>query len=315
MRNAVCLLLAVSAAGLIGVEVFARVFLGLGDPPLYQTHPRVEYLLKPGQDKLRFHNRVHINSYGMRSDELGAKKHDTIRILTLGDSVVYGGVLLDQSEIATQRLSQLLEATLKRRVEVGNASAKSWGPANQLAYLEEFGFFDADLVLVVISSHDLHDVPSFKGLDWRYHPWRKPVLASLEGATVYLPRYLPKLDLFQNTNDSKGIEASSVNPKAGPQALEQLVSHLAQCGLPVGFLFHPTRAELRGDDDDSSQAIQSILEAQGLELFRYDDLIKASDNDAAAYTDSIHLSATGQMALAKGLARMSTQLIEIDPAP
>jgi len=45
-------------------------------------------------------------------------------------------------------------ARLGRPVVVGNASAKSWGPPNELAYLQHFGTLDADVVILELSSHD-----------------------------------------------------------------------------------------------------------------------------------------------------------------
>jgi hypothetical protein len=50
-------------------------------------------------------------------------------ILVLGDSVVNGLSLIDQSEIATSLLSVRLAARGDRAIVVGNISAGSWGPA------------------------------------------------------------------------------------------------------------------------------------------------------------------------------------------
>lgn len=47
---------------LAGGELTARFGLGLGNPPLSQAHPRIEYLLAPNQDVKRFGNRVAINA-------------------------------------------------------------------------------------------------------------------------------------------------------------------------------------------------------------------------------------------------------------
>jgi hypothetical protein len=55
---------------LIGGEMVARFFLGLGTPPLSVAHPRIEYMFQPNQDIRRFGNQVLINQYGMRSEAL-----------------------------------------------------------------------------------------------------------------------------------------------------------------------------------------------------------------------------------------------------
>jgi hypothetical protein len=80
----VIILVCLVAAG----EWFARVQLGLGNPPLSVAHPTIEYLFKPNQDVRRFDNRVRINAYGMRSEDFPASKpQDEFRVLVFGDSV------------------------------------------------------------------------------------------------------------------------------------------------------------------------------------------------------------------------------------
>jgi hypothetical protein len=152
-------------------EWFARARLGLGNPPLSVTHPTIEYLFKPNQDVLRFGNRVRINAYGMRSDDFPTNKaQDEFRVLVFGDSVLNGGNLTDQKELATELLSVRLEQALERPVVVGNVSAGSWGPGNWLGYAREYGFFDADAVVLLISTHDYRDNPTFEPLNRYTHP-------------------------------------------------------------------------------------------------------------------------------------------------
>ena len=43
-----------------------------------------------------------------------------------------------------------------------NILAGSWGPDNLAAYLDENGFSDAEAMVVVLSSHDAHDVMDFE---------------------------------------------------------------------------------------------------------------------------------------------------------
>src|SRR5687767_476777 len=73
-------------------ELVARLWLGLGDPPLYNSDPQLEYIARPSS---RYHRmgRVHaFNAYSMRSDEFPARKSDPdeVRVMVLGDSVVAG---------------------------------------------------------------------------------------------------------------------------------------------------------------------------------------------------------------------------------
>lgn len=59
-------------------------------------------------------------------------------VLGLGDSVINGGVLTDQDSLATTRLSELLSKLIRKKVQVLNVSAGSWGPDNCEAYLNRY---------------------------------------------------------------------------------------------------------------------------------------------------------------------------------
>lgn len=176
-------------------EAFARIGLGLGDPPLSITDPEIEYMFKPNQDCKRFGNRIFINEWGMRSMPISKTKQDKteVRILWFGDSVINGGNQTDHDSLATTLLENELKKKWNKPVRVMNVSAGSWGPPNMLAFLKKHGDFDADIVIITVSSHDAQDYPTFEILNPNTHPTKKPFSALLEGVERYLPRYLPSL--------------------------------------------------------------------------------------------------------------------------
>src|SRR5438067_1105422 len=144
-------------------ELFCRFAIGLGDPPLYKADRTMEYVLQSSKTYHRFHNRFSVNRYGMRADDFPPQKSspDELRVLVVGDSIVYGGVRIDQADISTEILKRNLEREFARPVVVGNASAKGWGPPDELAYLRRYGTLDADVVVFELSSHDYQDAPKF----------------------------------------------------------------------------------------------------------------------------------------------------------
>ena len=196
-RKLFVLLLALAV--IVSGELFCRVVLGLANPPLYVADPQIEYMMKPDQDVRRFGNHVFVNHWGMRSPEISQHKQnsDEIRVLIFGDSVVNGGSETDQSLLATTQMQQRLQATIGRPVVVGNISAGSWGPGNWLAYAKRYGFFDADILVLVVNSGDFADNPTFEPLK-SSHPTQKPLFALQEAVFRYLPRYLPSFDQFTN---------------------------------------------------------------------------------------------------------------------
>ena len=190
-------------------EIFARYYLGLGTPPLSMSHPSIEYLFKPNQDLHRFGNHFLTNQYGMRSETFSRKKNNNeCRVMVFGDSVVNGGNLTDHANLATTILKDKLSKILDKNVVVGNISAGSWGPGNWLAYAQEYGFFDADIIVLVISSHDYIDNPTFQPLDKNTHPTTKPISAFIEGIERYVPRYFPKISKNQNITESNSVNVA-----------------------------------------------------------------------------------------------------------
>lgn len=232
-RTAIVLLLL--AAFAISGEVVCRFAIGLGDPPLYQAISGVDYDLQPSKTYSRFHNRFAVNRYSMRSDDFPPQKSspNELRVLVVGDSVVYGGVLIDQSEIDTEIVKRSLHEQLHRPVVVGNISAKGWGPPSELAYLKQNGTFDADIVILELSSHDYADVPAADpvvGISPDF-PDKKPALALMDLVETYLvPRYLHK------ANDPPTyLERSVANHSQSEQ-------DIAQCRAAENEIFTLARA-------------------------------------------------------------------------
>lgn len=151
-------------AGFALLEVVARYCFDLGDPPRMMSDPLIEYLYRPNQTCRRFGNLIHYNAYSMRADDFPPHKRSPheLRVMVVGDSVINGGAPTNQSQLATAILQRELSARLHRPVIVGNCSAPSWGPPNELAYMLRYGLFDADVVVIVLSSHDYADAPTFK---------------------------------------------------------------------------------------------------------------------------------------------------------
>ena len=85
------------------LEIILRYVLGFCDAVLYQSSPAYEYIAQPNQHRYRFFSHIDYNSYSQRSEEPDSTK--TI-VLGLGDSVIFGGTMLDQDSIATTLFSK-----------------------------------------------------------------------------------------------------------------------------------------------------------------------------------------------------------------
>lgn len=269
---------------LASVEAFARLYLGLGHPPLSIPHPTIEYMFRPNQDVIRFGNHVEVNEFGMRSPPWREWPNDAEHIPVLGDSVINGGNLTDQADLATSILSNDKRLLL-------NISAGSWGPQNMLAYVDVFGTFNASRLVIVLSSHDAGDVPGFGPLNPLTHPTEAPVLATWEGATRYLPRYIGR---------SRAIADTDPTPKR-PIEQEALdaVTALVSKAPSACVVLHYTRTELRTGGERTAGLAAIAEAARGATIIDDSAFMRVE----TSYLDDIHLTAQGQKDLSLAMER------------
>lgn len=302
MRKPRLLLLLACVLLVLLFEVFCRLVLGLGTPPLYIAHPEIEYMLKPNQDVYRFGNRYIVNSIGMRSSEFPAEKlSGEIRITAFGDSVLNGGSQIDQSNIATSILQQELREVSGKQVIIGNVSAGSWGPGNWLAYVKEYGFFDSDFIVLVLSSHDYTDNPDFLPLNPNTHPTTEPLSAIVEGITRYLPRFLPRV----SSNQLPSFAETPSNPAMSQveQALNDLQEFLIlakkNSSKVLVFQHWEKKELLNSSTTRGAQLINKLCNSLNIETVQLGhDLSAALDSGRNPYLDNIHLNTEGHAILA-----------------
>jgi len=291
--------LAASLALLAAAEMFARFYLGLGDPPLSVADPQIEYLFAPSRTYRRFGNVIRYNAWSMRSDEVAARKVDPaeLRVLVLGDSVINGGSATDQADLATTLLQQQLHQRLARPVFVGNVSAGSWGPTNLLAYVRKFGLFDADVVVLVLSSHDYSDASKFEpvvGVNPDF-PDRTPILALQELVWRYLPRYLPSARHaaypIPTADDPADIERSL-------DALRQLIALARQGGARVIIAQHMENGEW-AQPKSGHAAIAAVAAEAGITPIQLGPAFEeATRAGRVLYRTRVHPNAAGQKIIA-----------------
>ena len=270
-------------------ELVLRFVVGLGDPPLYQLDSSIEYLMAPGSYQ-RFGNTVFINSVHMRSAESAVSRlcPNERRVMVIGDSVVNGGSLTDQADLATELMPLIaVQRGWKSPLCVCNVSAGSWGPQNLLAFVSRFGTFDCEDVVIVLNSADMYDVPTFAALGPE-QPTVRPVLAIQELFENYGQRWLR----------GAAAQTSLLVTDSAVSSLRELVALLAASGSRCRILFHPTRYELSTGFEQFRQeaAAMNVPWCSTAERFR-----DAQGRGQDPYRDDIHPSTIGQAALAEAI--------------
>jgi lysophospholipase L1-like esterase len=312
------------AAILVILEIGLRVGLGLGSPPLLRADSTVGYVFQSNQDLHRFTNRVHINKYHQRSEPLLSRPDSTfMRLLFLGDSVTWGGVLTDQSDTIPEEVERQLAQHCSLPVEALNASAGSWGVGNLEAYVEEHGLFDSDVVVIQIGTHDLTQSKSTSEVVGRNpsYPNENPTLAMNELMVRYLwPRLRPYLPQIRGEEKAEG-DGSNTRPEPEDRLernlayLRTLVGKIQEEEIPVMILHTPNRNEVSGEGSTSGASsyrrrflrVVDSLQVPVLNLARG---WRGRTNVRRLYRDFVHLNERGNAVTADTLSAMLREHVD-----
>lgn len=291
---------------LVCVELILRIVFGFCDAVLYQESDRYEYIAQPNQYRYRFFSHIDYNSCSQRSDEPDTTK--TI-ILGLGDSVIFGGTMIDQDSIATTLFTEMTG------MQMLNISAGSWGPDNCAAYLREKGTFGAKAIILVCSSHDAYDVMSHQPVVGVYsnYPDKQYKLAIWELTDRYLLPRLRSLFIKQKTmldpdahiveniqNASVAKKSCRFNPGFGQ--LKEIADSL---NIPFAIYLHAEFYELQaGRYNSMGSEIIEWARANDVPLFCGIEYGETPN----MYRDVIHLNENGQRHLADVMKLMTKQM-------
>lgn len=279
---------------LVGLELLLRL-LGFGQPLLYQADPQIGYLIAPSQQTRRFGKQIAINQYSMRSPEIAAiRSEKTLRVLMLGDSILNGGWWTDQASTVSALLQQQLNLPYYALTEVLNASANSWSPRNELAFLQQFGSFESQIIILVINTDDLFGTAPNSvvvGRD-RNYPDRLPPAAIAEVITRYLlpPKPIPELAAIQaESGDRVGFNLA---------AIRQIRDLASQNNAKFMLVMTPLLRELgepgsRDYELKARQRLQAFTQSEEILYLDFLPIFNALPNYRAIYHDHIHLNAAG----------------------
>lgn len=311
IRNALGIV-AIAILALLGAgELFARYYLRLTEVPLWQPHPAIEYLAVPEQAGRPLGKQFYYNGQSMRSqtDFAAPKPDQQTRILVFGDSVINGGSHTAQAELATE-IAQAALAAKSGPVAIGNVSAGSWGPGNWLNYARTYGFFEADIIVLVISSHDVADNPTYAPLNRLDHPQSRPLSALWYGIVKTAPRLLGKFGISAgNASEVPAVvttAASEADIERGLSDLSEFLSLAQSATSAVAVIQYPERNEAAsGKWQKGHDLIRAAVERSGIPITdsRIYQLSQQPQADSGGYyRDTIHPNAQGQQLLAEDIA-------------
>ena len=283
----------VAAAALIILEITLRIFLGFGNPPLFEADEDVGYYYKANQDIKRYGNRMNINDYHQRSEKL--LKNPSYRILLVGDSVANGGALINQKDTISEILENMLNKNLHTKGEVLNASTPSWGIQNEYAYLKTFGIFDADIVILQINTDDLVQQKSTQNsLNMIAYPTKKPMSAIAELVTKAKARYGSYQKTTIENRDSQTVFNRNV------QALEKIIKIVKKEKKELIVLIVPKKIEVK--TGRQQERMKEFIKVLNRNRIKHIDILNSKLEIKPEYfRDKTHLNQSGNHWLAKVL--------------
>jgi lysophospholipase L1-like esterase len=306
-------------------ELGLRVGLGLGTPLLLRADSTIGYVFQANQNTYRFANRVHINAYHQRSEDLRQAPDSTfVRVLFLGDSVTWGGVLTDQLDTIPEEVEKHLARQCKAPVEALNASAGSWGIGNLRAYVERHGLFESDVVVLQIGTHDLTQATSTSEVVGRHpaYPNGNPTLAIEELFQRYLwPRYIqpymPEVggSASSRTKDSSSSPTADARFSQNLDHLRALVADIRDANVPVVILHTPNRNEVTGQQEappssPRRERFLQVADSLRVPVINLADRWASRSEVRTLYRDHVHLNERGNAAAAKTLGAILTRQID-----
>lgn len=287
------------------IEFVLRFVFGFCDAVLYQPSEAYEYIAQPNQYRYRFFSHINYNSYSQRSEEPDFGK--TI-VLGLGDSVIFGGTIIDQSAIATTLFST------ETGMQMLNISSGSWGPDNCAAYLREKGIFGAKIMILVCSSHDAYDLmshapvvgifPNYPKKQYRVAIWEamdRYMMPKIKRLVNRVQLIDPDAHLVKQLNDGGVVNKSAMfNP-----GFEQLKEIARENNIPFLIYLHPEIGEIINSGyKDGGRLIIEWAKDNNVPLFQ--ELMMGVKVDM--YRDVIHFNEKGQRLMADNFIKIIKRL-------
>nr|WP_199308258.1 SGNH/GDSL hydrolase family protein [Microcystis wesenbergii] len=286
------------ALGLL-LEAILRIVFGFGNPLIYKADAEIGYLLAPNQQTRRFSNFIAVNQYSMRSDPITPQRPpETTRIMLIGDSIANGSWWTDQKETIAALITKNLGQNLRGSVQVLNASANSWGPRNQLAYLRRFGSFESQVIVLLMNTDDLFALAPSSAVVGREinYPDRRPALALIELYDRYFKRY-PPLPPVQEGGDRVGNNLTAL---AQIQALAQ--ANQSRLIIAITPLIREAQKQGRDYELKARQRLADFTSNQQIFYLDFLPIFQAHPHPDSLYRDNIHLSGDGNDLISQKLA-------------
>ncbi|MEZ5394208.1 MAG: SGNH/GDSL hydrolase family protein [Bryobacterales bacterium] len=262
----------------------------------------LNYRHRPGIATVYQGRAIAFNALGLRERPLGPKQPGEVRIVILGDSVVFGWGVADQDTFGRQ-LERDLGRLSKRPIRTVNTGVCSYNTVQQLRYLRRSGAqLEPDVVLLVYVENDVQPfLPvdrSGSMLAVRGRPGRLADWLLAHSWTYRVAYHLSRPYLVGET-----LDPASVGYRESMQALAGLSAASRELGARFAVVVY--RMARRPASDRLASDIADVGQAHGFPVA--DAAPWFAGRDLRALTNSLtdtHPNAAGHAILALGAAEL-----------
>ena len=287
-----------------GLELLLRLVWGLGKRPLYIADKDIGYLLAPNQRVRRLGNLMVINQYSQRTEPITQELPDkTLRILLLGDSIANGAWWTDQEQTISALIEQQLSDLDDQQIQVLNASANSWGPRNQLAYLQRFDTFKAQVTVLLLNTDDLFATAPTSlavGKDINYPTYQQPLaILELLERIINGKRDIPGMaEVVAEPGDRVGFNLAAI-----AQMQQITKENDSQFLLAITPLLREVDGSAQREyEQKARKRLQNFSSESNIVLLDFIPIFQHQDDVATLYRDTIHLTEGGNQLVSQQLS-------------
>jgi lysophospholipase L1-like esterase len=268
-------------------------------------HGRRAWALPPNTEMVETNVAVRVNSLALRGPELGAKAASELRLLTLGDSSVFGFGVRESAVFSSVAASQLSEAW-ERPVTPVIGATPGYTSVQALHTLQDVGrAVQPDIVVIATLWSDLFqsEVP-LERAGGQTHP-----LAAYRITTRLLAPWLPAPTVGWIDGDVGESGRARVGLEQYTQTLDQLVAEVERLGArpmimvlpaPIDMDLEPAPARIQA----YRGALVSVATRQGLAVIDGPDVFRRKRATNADFFDQVHPSESGHAKLGEALAEI-----------
>ena len=266
------------------VDLFLQKKFGLGKPLIYESSRIYGYTIKPNQKIERLGNTIIINNLGMRSSN-NFKHKSKKKIIFLGDSVTYGGSIVSNNDLFSEKVCNQLNKE-KNNYICGNLGVNGYNLYSIIRNIRYKNFDEESLIVITIIANNFprmfHNVIS--------QPfWTKEIKNFLPALTkvFFIINDKYRNQIKYNLGEEK--ELKKIDIKYYNDLVDELKNIILEKKNKYIILYSPSKNEI--NKKENNEIFKNILKTKFQNFFDLTEVILEENEEI--YHDNIHLNKKG----------------------